>query len=98
MKRGRSPPVTKKTNDGKLSQQRGVANQDDHRTVGESRCRPRIKHELCMNKTKAHSDLARHYREIGIKAVTAAARAGVRLVPENNREKQNSTKEEETDE
>jgi hypothetical protein len=43
------------------------------------------------NKTKAHSDL-------GIKAVTAAARAGVRLVPENNREKQNSTKEEETDE
>jgi hypothetical protein len=50
------------------------------------------------NKTKAHSDLARHYREIGIKAVTAAARAGVRLVPENNGEKQNSTKEEETDE
>lgn len=53
------------------------------------------------NKTKSHSDLARHYREIGIKAVTAAARAGVRLtalVRENNREKENSREEKETDE
>jgi hypothetical protein len=46
------------------------------------------------NKTKSQSDLARHYREVGIKAVTAAARAGVSLtapVRENNREKENST-------
>jgi hypothetical protein len=48
-------------------------------------------------KNKTHSDLAQHYREIGIKAVTAATRSGVRLVPEN-RKKQNSTEEEETDE
>jgi hypothetical protein len=39
------------------------------------------------NKTKSHSDLARHYQEIGI---AAAACAGARLaavVPESNRER-----------
>jgi hypothetical protein len=53
------------------------------------------------NKTKPRSDLARHYRDIGIKAVAAATNAGVRLkalVQENNREKENSTEEKETDE
>lgn len=53
------------------------------------------------NKTKPRSDLARHYRDIGIKAVAAATNAGVRLnalVQENNREKENSTDKEETDE
>jgi hypothetical protein len=53
------------------------------------------------NKTKPRSDLARHYRDIGIKAVAAATRAGVRLralVRENNREKENSKEEKETDE
>jgi hypothetical protein len=53
------------------------------------------------NKTKPRSDLARHYRDIGIKAVAAATCAGVRLstpVRENNREKENSIEEKETDE
>ena len=51
------------------------------------------------NKTRAHADLARHYRDIGIKAVTAAARAGVRPFQEDKREKKNSTEgEEEMDE
>jgi hypothetical protein len=51
------------------------------------------------NKTKPPSDLSRHYREIGIKAVAAAARnashRGSRST--NNREKENRI-EEETDE
>ncbi len=53
------------------------------------------------NKTNPESDLARHYRDIGIKAVAAATHAGVRfkaLVQEKNGEKENSREEEETDE
>jgi hypothetical protein len=50
------------------------------------------------NKTKPHADLARHYRDIGIKAVTAAARAEGRLFREDNRKKGNSREEKEADE
>jgi len=50
------------------------------------------------NKTKPHADLVRHYRQVGIKAVTAAASAGVRPFREDKREKKNTTEEEEVDE
>jgi hypothetical protein len=92
----------KQTNDRERPHQRAVSNHDDHRTVGEVSMSSKDQtRNLQGNKTKSHSDLARHYREIGIKAVTAAARAGVRLtalVRENNREKENSREEKETDE
>jgi hypothetical protein len=50
------------------------------------------------NKTKPHADLVRHYRQVGIKAVSAAARAGVRPFREDKRETKTFTEEEEMDE
>jgi hypothetical protein len=64
--------------------------QEDHRTVEFSMSSKNQTRSLHGNKPKPHSDLARHYQEIGIKAVAAVACAGARLaavVRESNREK-----------
>jgi hypothetical protein len=59
--------------------------------------------KLHGKKTEPGSDLSRHYREIGIKAVAAAARnaphrgSGSAADAESNREKENRTNED-TDE